>query len=218
MVPTPRSCEHGTVHQLPARSDGGGLDRRRSGELTPWEQAIRRKNRRWMMVVAVPAVLVGTVALVATLLASSGGTTVRPRVVPVGYRAVSDGYFGYAVPTAWSQSNAYTDDVGDLDNQGPTGWAAEHLGARSSPPPAGEAAPASFATFGESRPVPYRLGPASPVRVKGAAVAYRYTLTRPGGFQAVAVDAWQATSGAEIWLLVHADPATTSAVVASLIA
>ena len=47
-------------------------------------------------------------------------------------------------------------------------------------------------------------------------MAYRHLLTRPGGFQAVAIDAWQAGSGAEVWLLVHADPATTATVIGSL--
>ena len=41
-------------------------------------------------------------------------------------------------------------------------------------------------------------------------------MTRPGGFEATAIDAWQSSSGAEIWLLVRADPATTAAVLASL--
>ena len=85
---------------------------------------------------------------------------------------------------SWSQSSAYTDDVGDLDNSGPSGWAAEHVGARASPPMPGETPPSSFATFGEPQPSPYHLGPATPTQVKGAAVAYRYTLTRPGGFEA----------------------------------
>ena len=47
-------------------------------------------------------------------------------------------------------------------------------------------------------------------------MAYRYTMTRPGGFEATAIDAWQSSSGAEIWLVVRADPATTAAVLASL--
>ena len=47
-------------------------------------------------------------------------------------------------------------------------------------------------------------------------MAYRYTMTRPGGFEATAIDAWQSRSGAEIWLLIRADPATTASVLASL--
>jgi hypothetical protein len=169
-----------------------------------------------MTVIAVPALILGAGALVAALMAGSGGSSVHPLRVPPGFRAVSDGYFAYAVPATWSQSSAYTDNVGDLDTQGASGWAAEHLAGRTTPPGPNPAAPAAFATFGEPRPVPYQLGPATPVQVKGAAVAYRYPFTRPDGFHAVAVDAWQSGSGAEIWLLVHADTATTAAVISSL--
>ena len=137
-------------------------------------------------------------------------------MVPAGYRAVSDGYFAYAVPSRWTLSTAYTDNVGDLDTAGNTGWIAEHVGARSAPPVPGEPAPATFATFGETLPVPYQLGPGVPTVVKGATLAYRYAFTRPGGFQATAVDVWQGRSGAEIWLLVRADAATTATILASL--
>jgi hypothetical protein len=216
MVPPGWSCEHDGVHELPTGTDSGALERRRGGELTPSERAIRRKNRRWMTLVAVPALILGAGALVAALLADSGGSSVHPVSVPPGFRAVSDGYYAYAVPAAWSQSSAYTDDAGDLDTQGASGWAAEHLAGRTSPPGPNEPAPTAFATFGEPHPMPYQLGPATPVQVKGAEVAYRYPLTRPDGFQAVAVDAWQSRTGAQIWLLVHADAATTTAVISSL--
>lgn len=209
-------CQHDGVHELPTGTDSSALERRRGGELTPSERAVRRKNRRWMTLVAVPAVILGAGALVATLMAGSGGSSVHPVKVPPGFRAVSDGYFAYAVPAAWSQSSAYTDNVGDLDTQGASGWAAEHLAGRTSPPGPNQAAPAVLATFGEPRAVPYQLGPATPLQVKGAAVAYRYALTRTDGVGGVAVDAWQSRSGAEIWLLVHADTATTAAVISSL--
>jgi hypothetical protein len=169
-----------------------------------------------MTLVLVPSLVLGGAALVAALVADSGGSSVHPQVVPPGYRAVSDGLFAYAVPSKWAQSNAYTDNVGDLDTAGPAGWVAEHVDGRVNPPVAGEAPPASFTTFGESRPTPYRLGSATATQVKGAAVAYRYTLTRPGGFAATAVDAWQSRSGAELWLLIRADAPTTASVLRSL--
>ena len=170
-----------------------------------------------MALVLAPALVVGAIALIATLAASSKGPSIRPVDVPAGYQAVSgDGYFAYSVPSSWSQSSAYTDDVGDLGYSGQSGCAAEHLGARATPPVAGEAPPTSFAAFGEPQPTPYHLGLATPTQVKGAAVAYRYPMTRPGGFAATAIDAWQSSSGAEIWLVVRADPATTAAVLASL--
>jgi hypothetical protein len=169
-----------------------------------------------MAAIAIPALILGVVALIAAIAFSSGGSPVRPATVPPGYRAVGDTYFAYAVPASWAQNNAYSDDVGDLDTSGTSGWAAEHLGGRTSPPTAGEAPPSSFAVFGQTRSTPFRMSTATPVTVKGATVAYRYTLTRPPGFQAVAIDAWQANTGAELWLLVHADPATTAAVISTL--
>jgi hypothetical protein len=192
------------------------LERRARGELSPVERAVRRKNRRWMSVVLLPSLLIGVVALIATVVASSSGPSVHPRVVPPGFRAVSDGFFAYAVPSSWSQSSAYTDNVGDLDNEGRSGWVGEHVGARPGPPVPGEAPPAALAAFGEPRPLPYRLGPATPIQVSGASLAYRYSLTRPGGFEATLVDAWQSGPGAEIWILIRADAPTTATVLSSL--
>ena len=197
-------------------ANDGVLARRPAGPLTPIEIAARRKNRRWMGLVVAPSLLIGAAALIAAVVAGAKSPSVQPAQVPAGYRAVSDGYFAYAVPSSWTQSGAYSDDVGDLDTQGTSGWVGEHVSARATPPTAGEAAPASFATFGETRPTPYRMGPPVPVTVAGATVAYRYVMTRPGGFAATAVDAWRSATGAELWLVVDADPATTSAILASL--
>jgi hypothetical protein len=169
-----------------------------------------------MTVIAIPALILGAAALIIALLAGSGGPSVHPVRVPPGYRAVSDGYFAYAAPITWTQNNAYTDDVGDLYTGGSSGWVAEHLGARTSPPAPGEAPPSSFAVFGQSRPGPFRMGPPATISVPGVRVAYRYVFTRSPGFTAVAIDAWQADSGAELWMLVQADPAVSAAVLASL--
>ena len=204
------------MQDLPAPPDAGALEPRRAGELTPYERAVRRKNRRWMAGIAIPALILGAAALILAVRAGSGGPSVRPVRVPSGYHTVSEGYFAYAAPSTWSQNNAYTDDVGDLYTGGSSGWVAEHLGARASPPGPGEAPPSSFAVFGQSRPGPFRMGPATPISVPGAQVAYRHLFSRSGGLQGVAIDAWQAGSGAEVWLLVHADPATTATVIGSL--
>jgi len=215
MVPAAGPCQHGEVQELPGHAASAALEGRAPGQLTPAELASRRRNRRWLALVLGPSLVIGAAALIAALVASSDGPSLHPVHLPVGYQAVSDGYFAYAVPSGWSQSAAYTDDVGDLDTQGQTGWVAEHVGARADAPTVGETPPASLATFGESRPVPYRMGPATPTRVSGATVAYQYSLTRPQ-FQATVIDAWQASSGAEVWLVVHADAATTAIVLSSL--
>jgi hypothetical protein len=211
-----RPCQHDRVTELPVDRPEADLERRRGAELTPQERATRRRNRRLISYILVPSLLVGTAALLAALIASRGGPSIRPLSVPPGYQSVSDGYFAYAVPSSWSQSEAYTDDVGDLDTQGTTGWAAEHVDARADAPKSGETPPSSFAAFGEPRPTAYQIGVATATSVPGANVAYRYLVTRPGGFQATAIDAWQANTGAEMWLLVDADANTTSAILASL--
>lgn len=166
--------------------------------------------------VAVPGLLLGAAALAASLAAGGGPPAPRPLSVPPGYQAVNDGVFAYSVPRTWSKNIAYSDDTGDLAYSGVDGWAGEYLGAKASAPSAGERPPASFAVFGQTRATPYTMGPAVPVTVAGATVAYRYEVTRPGGFNAVALDAWQASSGAQIWLLVHATPAVTSTIISTL--
>lgn len=205
--------------ELPGRRPGGGLEGRRATQLeplTPEERRARRRNRKLMAWVAVPGLLLGGGALAATLAAGSGPPAPRPLDVPAGYQAVNDGVFAYAVPRAWAKNLEYSDDTGDLDYSGTGGWVGEYLGARRTPPTAGERPPASFSVFGQIRSTPYTIGPAGRVTVAGATIAYRYQLTRPGGFDAVAVDAWQSSSGAEIWLLVHAPPAVTATVIGSL--
>jgi hypothetical protein len=209
-------CQHGNVHELAAPGPEDHLEPWGAGQLSPAERAAKRRNRRLLTYVLVPSLLVGTAALLAALIASRTGPSIRPLDVPAGYQAVSDGYFAYAVPSNWSQSQAYTDDVGDLDTQGTAGWVAEHVDARANPPVAGETPPTAFATFGEPRPTPYQIGAGSPVRVVGATSAYRYLVTRPGGFQATAIDAWQAKTSAEVWILIQADSNTTDTVLASL--
>lgn len=203
--------------RLPEPRDAtAGLEPRRGAELTPAERQMRRRNRKLMAWVAVPGLLLGAAALAASLAAGGGSPVPRPLSVPPGYQAVNDGVFAYAVPRTWSKNLAYSDDTGDLDYSGADGWAGEYLGAKASAPTADERPPASFAVFGQARATPYTMGPAQPTEVAGATVAYRYQVSRPGGFTAVAIDAWRSSSGAQIWLLVHAPPAVTSTIISTL--
>jgi len=201
--------------QQPEGSSHDSLARRHGSELTPAELATRRRNRRLMSFVLAPSLVIGGLALLATFIASSDQSSLRPLQVPAGYKAINDGYFAYAVPSGWSTSSAYTDDVGDLDTQGATGWAAEHVDARPNPSVPGETPPTAFRAFGEPQPAPFQTGPPTPIQVPGATVAYRYTITRPR-FQATAVDLWQTNSGAEVWLLVDANPSITQTILGSL--
>jgi hypothetical protein len=224
-----RSCEHVGVFgdsydgdsraSVARREDapsGGDLERRRPGELTPSELLIRRRNRRWLVTLAIPALVLGVAALAATLLASASANKpgVNPLAVPAGYKAVSDGVFAYAVPSGWSTSETYSDDAGDLDTAGSQGWIAEHVDTRTQAPVMGEAPPTVFADFGEPKPTPYHISAGEPVRLSGVNVSYRYLITREG-FQATAIDAWLSRSRAEIWLLIDADPATTRVILSS---
>jgi hypothetical protein len=197
---------------------GGRLERRRPGELTVAELAVRRRNRRWLVLLTIPAVILGVAALGAALLDSGSSPGVSPLSVPGGYKAVSDGVFAYAVPSSWSTSDEYSDDAGDLDTVGASGWAAEHADTRDTAPVAGETPPASFADFGQSRPTPYRLSSGQPTHLGSATVAYRYQITRPDGFRGTAIDAWQARSKSEVWLLIQASPATTAAILSTFTA
>jgi hypothetical protein len=195
---------------------GGAVERRRGGDLTPAERKVRRRNRQWFMVIAIPAVVLGLVALVASIIASQDTPSVKPLTVPAGYKAVTDGVFAYALPAAWTTNDLFTDDVGDLETSGATGWVAEHVDTRPQPPVAGETPPPALQALGVTTPTAVQISAAEPTVVPGAATAFRYQISRPGGFQATAVDAWQASSRAEIWLEVKAPPAMAARILSTL--
>jgi hypothetical protein len=200
----------------PATSPGTGIEPRRPGQLTPAELQVRRRNRQWFVILGVPAIVLGVAALAAAIVADQSSPSLRPVDVPSGFKAISDGSFAYSVPTGWSTNDLYSDDVGDLDTAGATGWAAEHLGVRATPPVRGETPPTALRAFGLAVPTSFDISTATDTTVTGTTTAYRYEVTRPGGFEAVAVDAWQQASGAEMWLLIHAPPTVTAQILASL--
>ena len=223
-------CQHETVSDAPDHPEPNGSEpglpepiesgalpaRRRRYELTPAERALRRKNRRWLLVIGVPAIVLGGAALIAAVLADSSTSSVHPLSVPAGYKAVSDGIFAYAVPASWSTSTLYSDNVGDLDTAGASGWAAEHVDTRATAPSLGEPPPNVFQAFGQDKPSAFQVTAGEPAEVSGADTAFRYVITRPGGFEAAALDVWQSSSNAEIWLLVDAPPTTTAQILATL--
>ncbi len=221
--------EHGSaLPELPAEvSPGDGLDRRPGGlavdrhrerglDLTPEELVARRSNRRWILFLAVPSIIVLLLALIATGIYWSNEPSGPKVAAPAGYKAVSDGYFGYVVPKSWATNPAFTDDAGDIDTSGPSGWAGEHRGYLFHRPVLGQIPPASLQAFGMPRPEPFQLSDGHPVAVKGADAAFAYTATRPGGFRATVVDAWSAHTGVELWLMVQAPASVTDRVVSSL--
>ena len=185
-------------------------------DLTPEEVEARRRNRRWMLGIAVPSVAVLVAALVATGVAQHNEPTAPEVPVPAGYTHHNDGYYSYGVPKSWSDNPANTDSVGDVESSGPGGFAGEHIGYRTGPPVIGEAQPASLQAFGQPRAEPYTLSGGHPVSVPGAAAAIEYDVTRPGGYTATAVDAWSAHTGVELWLMVHAPADVTATLLTTL--
>lgn len=179
------------------------------------EQRRRRRNRRWVAWIFLPSLLVGLLTTYLAVLADSRAPSVVPLRVPPGFRAVSDGAFGYAIPSSWTSGSADNPGVGDAYYAGGSSWVAEHLDVIGSPPRPAARPPASLVSYGTGARGRYRLGTAVATSVRGAAVSYEYTMTGPGGFVAIALDAWR-RDGARLWLVVHASPSTTHAVISSL--
>jgi hypothetical protein len=213
--------DSGEPSPLPDRRPGEvAVDRnRQSGlELTPEERVARRRNRRLLLGVAVPSILILLLALIATQIAWNNEPTGPKAAAPPGYRAVRDGYFSYAVPRSWSNNGEFTDQTGDVETSGPSGWAAEHIAYQLSPPVLGARPPSVLQAFGMPHPEPFDLSDGRTIPVKGAAAAFAYSASRPGGWSATVIDAWNSRAGVELWLIVHAPPDVTERVVSSLLA
>lgn len=197
---------------------GVAVDRHRDRglDLTPEERAARRNNRRLMLMLVIPSIVILVLALIATSFYWSNEPSGPKIAPPRGFQAVSDGYFTYAVPDSWSNNQEFTDNAGDIETSGPTGWAGEHRAYRFKPPVLGETPPASLQAFGMPRPEQFQLTGGHPVAVKGAASAFEYVATRPGGFRATVIDAWSSRTGVEVWLMVQAPAAVTQTLVSSL--
>ena len=161
-------------------------------------------------------------AAVSLLALRSGGPSepvVEPTVRPAGYLAVTDATYGYAVPSSYAQNPAWTDQNGDFFYGTARAFAAETLVSTQRPPGPRAAPPAAFDSFGASGPVVSDLGPARRIAVSGTEGAWERTVTRPGGWHGVAVDAWEPSSThelIEIWLLVKAPAEVTRTVLSSL--
>lgn len=208
----------GPGYDLDRRSGGVSVDRHRDRglDLTPEELVARRKNRRILLGVVVPSIVVLSLALLATAVFWSNEPSGPKIGAPAGYKPVSDGYFSYVVPQAWNTNQAFTDDAGDVDTSGPTGWAGEHRAYRFNAPVLGETPPATLQAFGMPRPEAFQLTGGHPVSIPGAATSFAYTATRPGGFQATVVDSWNSRTGVELWLMVQAPPQVTAQILSSL--
>jgi hypothetical protein len=186
------------------------------GRARPTPQQVHG-TRRWLLLFLFsPFVLVLIVVLLATT-SVFREPAVPPMSVPPGYRAISDAYYGYSVPSSYRENPSWSDANGDFFYGTPrTGWVAETLLVADHAPGPAAAPPTVFTFYGELHRTSFRAGPAHPVRVPDTTVAYEETITRPGGWRAVAVDTWLADSHTQMWLLVKASPAVTHTVIASL--
>ncbi len=193
--------------------------RQRGGEplvLDGEQLEARRRNRFWLIAISAVtlAILVG--ALVASAVANSNQPKGPSIIPPPGYHQIRDSYFAYAVPSAWVNNPAQSDQTGDVVTAGDGGFAAEHIAFRATPSVAGEPQPAVLQAFGAAHPTPYTTSAATPLTVPGASVAFRYRVTRPGGFEAVLVNAYNYDAAVEIWLMIQAPPDVTARILSSL--
>lgn len=177
--------------------------------------ALRRRNQRWLFLLLLTPVVMTVLAVLAVTTKGPPEPSVPPRSTPVGYRAISDAYFGYAVPAGWGLNAAYSDGNGDFFYGGAGGWVGETIRIRPSAPIPGVDIPAQLSAFGQAHPSAVKLGAARPIDVPGVAVAYQYEVTRADGLRATAVEVWQRSSQTQAWLLVAADQPTSEAIVAS---
>lgn len=176
-----------------------------------------RRNRGWMLLMAMTPVVF---AILYALGAFAGGTepepVVHPLHTPAGYQAVTDAYFGFAMPKKWSENSAMTDSNGDFYYNGPGGWVGESERIQKTSPAPSTPVPEALWAYGVTTPTKFRVLGGHRIDVPGTSFAWALTLSRPGGSRAQAVDVWEAHSQTEAWLVVHSSPAVERTVLASL--
>ncbi len=205
------------------RTGQGSLDRSRrvpgrrgpAAGPPPSRQRVRR-TRTWMLLLLLTPVVLAGISLLTFTTGGPSEPTVQPVVVPAGYSAITDADFGYSVPKTYTQNLAWTDQNGDFFYGEPHAFVAETLLVSKVPPGPRTRPPASFESFGQPDPVPYSVGDGRTVRVPGTAYGYEEYVTRPGGYRALALEAWERSSSTELWLLVRAPATVTRTVIASL--
>jgi hypothetical protein len=182
----------------------------------PPTPAARRRVRQWMVLLLLTPVCLGIITLLVFETNGPPEPVVAARTVPAGYRAVTDAYFGYAVPTRWTENVTWTDQNADWFYGTARGFVAETMLVPKHAPTTAAAPPLSFATFGLPDPAPYHLSGGHTVAVPGTAFTWVETLTRADGWTGTAIDTWEPSTTTEVWLLVHARQTTVRAVLASL--
>ena len=206
--------------ELPAirQPPGPAIDRNRSRglDLTPEEIKARRSNRRWMSGLAIASIAILASALGATAIYNSNEPSGPKQKAPPGYQTVNDGYFSYIVPTGWANNGSFTDSAGDVENSGPTGFAAQHIDYLKAAPTLGETPPSALQALGVAHPEAFALSDGHPVQVKGADAAFAYTATWAGGFTASVIDAYDYHAAVELWLVISGPADVTTTIIDSL--
>jgi hypothetical protein len=170
----------------------------------------------WMLLMLLTPVCLAGISILVYATDGPNEPTVEPIVTPAGYYGVTDADFGYAVPNAYQQNTTWTDQNGDFMYGGAGAFVAETELIAKTSPTATSPPPPSLAVFGQAAPVPYTLHGGHRVSVRGTAFAYEATMTRPGGYHAVVIDTWEASSSTQMWLVIRAPADVTHNVITSL--
>lgn len=191
-------------------------DRQHAPPLSPQHPQARR-NRLWMLLMALTPVIFAILYASGTF--SNGGApepVVHPLRTPPGYQAVTDAYFGFAIPKKWPENSSMSDSNGDFLYGGPGGWVGESERIAKASPGPSTPVPQALWAYGVTTPTRFGTLGGHRIQVPGTNFAWAVTLTRPGGSRAQAVDVWEARSQTEVWLVVDSSPAVEQTVLGSL--
>ncbi|MDA8282821.1 MAG: hypothetical protein M0Z42_05865 [Actinomycetota bacterium] len=196
------------------RRTGGAVERSTASAPDPVQA---RRNRRWLLLFLMTPICLGVAVAFAYGVGGRAEPQVPPLSVPAGYLAISDAYYGYAVPSAYQLNGNWTDANGDWFYGSPQAFVAETMLVTKRSPTPSTRLPLQLQADGQLRgPVPLHVVGGRRITVPYAAFAYELQLSRPGGWHAVAIDTWLPDSSTQMWLLVRASPPVTQAVVSSL--
>jgi hypothetical protein len=179
-------------------------------------QARARRNHLWMLLMALTPVVFGILYVLGVFTGGDPEPVVNPIHTPAGYTGVTDAYFGFAIPKGWTENNAYSDANGDFEYNGKGGWAGERESIQKVSPGVNNPVPVPLQSFEIGVPTPFKVSGKHRVTIPGIAWAYQMTLTRPGGFRAEAINAWEPHSQTELWLMVTSSATVDHTVLSSL--
>lgn len=175
-----------------------------------------RRTHRWMVGLGVTPVAIFAIWALVSIFGGPSEPVVHPLHTPKGYAAVTDAYYGFALPAAWKQNSALSDSSGDFYYNGPGGWAGENESIAKTSPTPSTPVPKGLWAYGVTAPTRFTISDGHRIRVPGTNFAWAVTLTRPGGQRSSAVDVWESNSQTEVWLVVHGSARAERNVLSSL--